>query len=84
MADGALAGRVSIGFAETLLDSGKAEPIGKKQLRYLRLEPGIVIRESSLGWALIEEERRKYGDDAVRRGITGCDHRSVKQRARRS
>jgi hypothetical protein len=78
MADGTLAGRVSIGFAEMLLDSGKAQPIGKKGLRYLRLEPGVVIRESSLGWALIEEERRKHGDNAVRRGIMGCDHRAVK------
>ena len=29
-----------------------------------------MIAKSSHGWALIEEERRKYGDNAVRRGIT--------------
>jgi hypothetical protein len=78
MADGALAGRVSSEFAETLLASGKAQPIGKRRLRYLRLEPCIVMTESCMGWALIDEERRKYGDNAVRRGIMGCDHRAVK------
>lgn len=78
MADGALATRVSIGFAETLLDSGKAQPIGKRRLRYLRLKPGIVLTESSAGWALIEEERRKHVDNAVCRAIMVCDHRAVR------
>jgi hypothetical protein len=78
MADGILVGRVPIGFAEALLASGKAQPIGKRTLRYIRLESGVVITESSLGWTLIEEERRKHGDSAVRRGIRSCDHRAVK------
>jgi hypothetical protein len=78
MADGQLVGRVSIEFAETLRASGKAQPIGKRRLRYLRLEAGIVMTASSLGWALIEEERRKHGDNAVRRGIMGYEHRAVK------
>jgi hypothetical protein len=84
MADGKLVGRVSIRFAETLLVSGKAQPIGQKRLRYLRLKPGIAMTESSLGWALIEEERRKHGDNAVRRGIVVWDHRATKWRPRLS
>jgi len=77
MADGALAGRVSVEFADVLLNSGGADRLGKRKLRYLRLASGIVIGESSHGWRVVEEERRKYGDNAVRRGIMHCDRRAV-------
>jgi hypothetical protein len=77
-ADGDLAGRVSSEFAETLLASGAAQRVGKKRLRYLRLEPGIMIAKSSRGWATIEEERRKHGDNAVRRGAMAFDRRPLK------
>jgi hypothetical protein len=78
MAGGELAGRVSQEFAERLLTSGAAQPIGKR-LRYIRLELGFVIEKSCSGWALIEEERRKYGDEAVRRGVMSCDRRPLKR-----
>jgi hypothetical protein len=84
MADGKLVGRVSIRFAETLVASDKAQPIGQTRLRYLRLKSGIVMTELSPGWALIEEERRKHGDNAVRRGIMVCDYRASKWRSWRS
>ena len=77
-ASGELAGRVSEDFAERLLTSGAAQAVGKLRLRYLRLEPGFVVDRASAGWALIEEERRKHGDKAVRRGISACDRRPVK------
>jgi hypothetical protein len=84
MHDGDLAGRVSADFAMTLLASGAAQPIGKMRLRYLRLEPGIVLRKSLQGWRLIEEQREKYGDNAVRRGVMTFDHGTLKwQSARR-
>jgi hypothetical protein len=75
---GELAGRVSPEFAESLLASGAAKAVGKNRLRYLRLEPGIVVSQSSQGWALFEEERRKHGDDAVRRGAMAFDRRQLK------
>lgn len=78
MHDGELAGRVSIGFAGSLLASGAAKAVGKNRLRYLRLEPGIVIPKSSHGWALLEGERRKHGDDAVRRGAMAFDRRPLR------
>ncbi|HXI43674.1 MAG TPA: hypothetical protein VNH18_05280 [Bryobacteraceae bacterium] len=78
MADGELAGRVSGEFAETLLASGAALRVGKERLRYLRLEPGIVITKSTHGWGLIEEERRKHGDNAVRRGAMALDRQRLK------
>src|SRR5437899_2603810 len=40
-------------------------------------EHGIVISKTFGGWALIEEERRKHGDNAVRRGIISCDRRPL-------
>ena len=83
LADGELAGRVSQDFAERLLVSGRAQPVGKVRLRYVRLEPGFVIARSCHGWALIEEERRKHGDNAVRRGITALDRRPLKWLARK-
>ena len=78
MNNGDLAGRVSLEFAEMLLNSGLAQAVGKVKLRYLRLGPGIVITNSSRGWELIEEERRKHGDEAVRRGLMACDRRPLK------
>ena len=78
MHDGELAGRVCIELAEALIASGAATAIGKNRLRYLRLEPGIVIPITSHGWTLIEEERRKHGDKAVRRGAKAFDRRPVK------
>jgi len=78
MHDGELAGRVSIEFAERLLTSGAAQRIGREKLRYVRLVPGIVMARSSSGWDLIEKERRKYGDTAVRRGIMACDRCRLK------
>lgn len=78
MHDGELIGRVSIGLVETLLASGAAKAVGKDRVRYLRLEPGIVVSKSSLGWALFEEERRKYGDSAVRHGAMAFDRRQLK------
>jgi hypothetical protein len=77
MNDGEIAGRVSVEFGETLLSSGAAIAIGRDRLRYLRLEPGIVIKTSSRGWELIEEERRKHGDHAVRRALTTWERRPV-------
>jgi hypothetical protein len=78
LATGELAGRVSQDFAERLLLSGVAQPIVKVRLRYVRLEPGFAIVKSCHGWALIEEERRKHGDSAVRRGFTALDRRPLK------
>lgn len=78
LASGELAGRVSQDFAERLLDSGAGRAVGKVQLRYIRLEPGFVVAKSCQGWALIEEQRRKHGDIAVRRGVTACDRRPLK------
>ena len=78
LASGELAGRVSQDFAERLLDSGAGRAVGKVQLRYIRLEPGYVVAKSCQGWALIEEQRRKHGDVAVRRGVTACDRRPLK------
>lgn len=78
MHNGELAARVSMEFAERLLTSGAAQRIGKERLRYLRLAPGTVIERSSSGWVLIENERRQYGDAAVRRGILACDRRRLK------
>ena len=40
--------------------------------------PGIVITKSSRGWELIEEERRKHGDSAVRRGLMVFERRPLK------
>ena len=76
--NGDLAGRVSIEFAERLCASGAALPVGRERLRYLRLLPGIAIERSSLGWAIIEEARRKHGDNAVRRGVMAIDRRPLK------
>jgi hypothetical protein len=81
LADGELAGRVSQEFAERLLFSGAAAPVGKVRLRYVRLQPGFVIAKSCYGWALIEEERRKHGDNPVRRGVTALDRRPLKWQA---
>ena len=76
--NGDLAGRVSIRFAEMLLAEGTALPVGRQRVRYLRLRPGIVIAKSSRGWAVIEGERRKHGDSAVRRGVRAFDRKSLK------
>ena len=85
MHDGELAGRISVVFAEWLLESGVAQPVGKTRLRYIRLGPGIMISKSPHGWALIEEERRRYGDNAIRRGLVSFDRRSLKwQRPKRN
>jgi hypothetical protein len=81
--NGDLAGRVSIEFAEMLLASGAAQPVGRRSLRYIRLRPGVVLAKSSRGWALIEEERRKHGDKAVRRGVMAFDRRSLKWESRK-
>jgi hypothetical protein len=81
MADGELAGRVSEELANRLVASGAAKPIGKVRLRYLQLQSGFVITKSSQGWALIEEERRKHGDNAVRRGLMSNDRRPTKWQA---
>ena len=78
MYDGELVGRVSAEFAERLLMSGAAQSIGKERQRYVRLAPANVMAGSSSGWALIEEERRKHGDAAVRRGLMACDHQWLK------
>lgn len=71
-----LAGRVSVEFANRLLTSGAAQRVGKNRLRYLRLEPGFVITSSTHGWALIDEQRRKHGDDLVRSAIIRIDRRA--------
>lgn len=76
--NGDLAARVSIEFAQMLLDSGAAIPVGRERLRYLRLLPGTVIAKSSHGWDVIEEARRQHGDDAVRRGLRTFDRRPLK------
>jgi hypothetical protein len=74
-------GRVSVVFADILLTSGAAQSVGKTRLRYIRLEPGIVISKSSHGWTTIDKERRKYGDSAVRRGLMAFERRSLKWQA---
>ena len=79
--NGDTVGRVSVVFADILLTSGAAQPVGKTRLRYVRLEPGIVISKSSHGWARIDEERRKHGDSAVRRGLVALERRSLKWQA---
>ena len=81
LADGELAGRVSRDFAERLISSGAAQAVGKLRVRYVRLQPGFVIAKSCHGWALIEEERRKHGDNAVRRGMIALDRRPLKWQA---
>jgi hypothetical protein len=78
MDNGELAGRVSHQFAEMLSRSGAATSFRGGSRRYLRLRPGIIIRPTLRGWDLIEEERRKHGDDAVRRGLTSLDRRPLK------
>ena len=75
---GETAGRVSEAFAERLISSGNARSLRSGWRRYLRLRPGVVIRPSLRGWELIEEERRKHGDDAVRHGLVSLDRRPVK------
>jgi hypothetical protein len=77
MYNGELAGHISIVVAEMLLASGAAQCVGQTRLRYIRLEPGIMISKSHHGWGLIEEERRRHGDNAVRRGIKSFDRRSL-------
>ena len=76
--NGEPAGRVSDAFAERLISSGDASSSRTGSRRYLRLRPGVVIRASLHGWELIEEERRKYGDGAVRRGLASLDRRPLK------
>jgi hypothetical protein len=76
--NGDLVGRVSVEFAEMLLASDAAVPVGRDRLRYLRLLPGVVVAKRSHGWALIDEERRKHGDKAVRRNVMAFDRRSLK------
>ena len=78
MHNGELVGRVSTRVADSLLSSGAAKPVGKDGWRYLRLEPDIVIPKSSRGWELFEEQRRKHGDYAVRRGAIAFDRRPLK------
>jgi len=77
LATGELAGRVSIEFAERLLNSEVGKAVGKARLRYIRREAGFVLAKSCRGWALVEEARRKYGDDAVRRGMMSLDRRPL-------
>jgi len=78
MDNGEPAGRVSNQFAEMLIAADAAASFRNGPRRYLRLRPGIIIRPSLRGWGLIEEERRKHGDDAVRRGLTSMDRRPLK------
>jgi hypothetical protein len=79
--NGDLAGRVSIEFAQMLLASDVALPVGRDRLRYLRLLPGVVIAKSTRGWRVIEEERRKHGDKAVRRGVMATERHSLRWQA---
>ena len=76
--DGEAAGRVPEAFAERLVSSGHAESFRKGWRRYLRLRPGVVIRASVHGWEFVEEQRRQYGDYAVRRGLASLDRRPLK------
>ena len=78
LADREPAGRVSDAFAERLISSGDARSFRSGSRRYLRLRPGITISPNLRGWDLIEEERRKHGDDAVRRGLASLDRRPLK------
>jgi hypothetical protein len=75
LADGEPAGRVSESFAAWLVSSGHAEGFRKGWRRYLRLRPGVVIRPSLRGWELIEEQRKQYGDKAVRCNLMALDRR---------
>jgi hypothetical protein len=78
LADREPAGRVSEAFAERLISSGDARSFRSGSRRYLQLRPGITISPSVHGWDLIEEERRKHGDDAVRRGLASLDRPRLK------
>jgi hypothetical protein len=77
-ADDEPAGRVSEAFAERLVSSGDARSFRSGSRRYLRLRPGITISPNLRGWDLIEEERRRYGDNPVRRGIMAFERRPLK------
>ena len=76
--DGEPAGRVSEAFAERLISSGDARSFRSGGRRYLRLRSGITISPNLRGWDVIEEERRRHGDDAVRRGLASLDRRPLK------
>ncbi len=77
-ADSETAGRVSEAFAERIISSGDGTSFRNGPRRYLRLRPGVVVRASAPGWELIEEQRRQYGDDAMRRGLASLDRRRLK------
>ena len=77
-ADGEPAGRVSEVFAEWLVSSGYARSFRGSSRRYLRLRSGITISPNLRGWHLIEEERRRFGDNPVRRGIMAFERRPLK------
>jgi hypothetical protein len=78
LADGEPAGRISVALAERLTSSGDARSCRSGSRRYLRLRPGITISPNLRGWDLIEEERRRYGDNPVRRGIMAFERRTLK------
>jgi hypothetical protein len=72
------AGRVTEAFAERLISSGDARSFRSGLRRYLQLRPGITISPGLRGWNVIEEGRRRYGDNAVRRGIIAFERRPLK------
>ncbi len=78
LADGEPRGRISEALAERLISSGDARSFRSGSRRYLQLRPGIRIRPNLRGWDVIEKERRKHGDDAVRRGLASLDRRRLK------
>ena len=78
LANRELAGRVSEAFAERLISSGDARSFRSGSRRYLQLRSGITISPGLRGWDVIEEGRRRYGDNAVRRGIIAFERRPLK------
>lgn len=83
LANGEPAGRISEAFAEKLVSLGDAQSFRSGLRRYLRLRPGIRISPNLRGWDLIEEERRRYGDNPVRRGIMAFERPQLKWRSQK-
>ena len=70
---GVLVAHVDSDLANEFVGCGAARSFRNGRRRYVRLERGISVQRSVTGWALIEEERRVYGDTKVRRGMMAFD-----------